>query len=226
MLITIPEILPPAQLKQCRARLEAAEWVDGNVTSGHQAARAKRNQQIPEDSTVAQEIGGAIMQALTENPTFMAAALPQHVFPPLFNRYGEGHRFGSHIDNAVRQHRASGARMRTDLSATLFFAGPEEYEGGELVIQDLYGEKRVKLPAGHLVLYPASSVHHVTEVSRGQRMGAFFWIQSMIRDDAQRRLLWDLDQSIQRLTRDLGEHSALTSLTGTYHNLLRRWADV
>lgn len=226
MLITIPDVLPAKVLAQHRACLEAAEWVDGNVTSGHQSARAKVNQQLPEDSAAAREVGGAILQALSSHPTFMAGALPQHVFPPLFNRYGVGHRFGSHIDNAVRQHRLSGARLRTDLSATLFFAGPEEYDGGELIIEDDFGTHSVKLPAGHLVLYPASSRHHVTEVTRGQRMGAFFWVQSMIRDDGQRRILWDMDRAIQALTTELDEHPSLVSLTGSYHNLLRRWADV
>jgi len=226
MLITIPDVLGPQQLADCRARLEAADWVDGNVTSGHQSARAKNNQQIPEESAVAREVGGAIMEALSRHPVFMSAALPQHVFPPLFNRYGAGHRFGAHVDNSIRQHRQSGARIRTDLSATLFFAGPDEYDGGELVIEDNFGTQRVKLPAGHLVLYPASSLHHVTEVTRGRRMGAFFWIQSMIRDDGQRRILWDMDQSIQALTQAVPDHPALISLTGSYHNLLRRWADV
>ena len=226
MLITIPDVLSPEQLAQCRARLDAAEWVDGNVTSGHQSARAKSNEQVPEESDAAREVGGAIMQALSAHPTFMAAALPQHVFPPLFNRYGVGHRFGAHIDNSIRQHRQSGARIRTDLSATLFFAGPKEYDGGELVIEDNFGTQNVKLPAGHLVLYPASSLHHVTEVTRGRRMGAFFWVQSMIRDDGQRRILWDMDQAIQQLTLSVPDHPSLVSLTGTYHNLLRRWADV
>jgi len=226
MLITIADVLTPEELARCRARLDAAEWVDGNITSGHQAARAKNNEQIPEDSAAARDIGAAIMQALSAHPIFMSAALPQHVFPPLFNRYGAGHRFGAHIDNAIRQHRQSGARMRTDLSATLFVAGPDEYDGGELVIEDNFGTQRVKLPAGHLVLYPASSLHHVTEVTRGQRMGAFFWIQSMIRDDGQRRVLWDMDQAIQQLTSAVPDHPSLVSLTGTYHNLLRRWADV
>lgn len=226
MLTTIPDVLAPELFARCRERLEAAEWVDGNVTSGHQAARAKNNEQIPEDSAIAREVGGAIMEALSAHPTFMAAALPQHVFPPLFNRYGAGHRFGAHIDNSIRRHRASGARMRTDLSATLFFAGPDEYEGGELVIDDNFGTQRVKLDAGHLVLYPASSLHHVTEVTRGRRMGAFFWIQSMVRDDGQRRILWDMDQAIQQLSVAVPDHPSIVSLTGTYHNLLRRWADV
>lgn len=226
MLITIPDVLAPDDLARCRARLEAAEWVDGNVTSGHQSARAKSNEQIPEDSPAAREVGGAIMQVLSSHPVFMSAALPQHVFPPLFNRYGPGHRFGAHIDNSIRQHRQTGARIRTDLSATLFVAGPDEYDGGELVIEDNFGTQRIKLPAGHLVLYPASSLHHVTEVTRGQRMGAFFWIQSMIRDDGQRRILWDMDQAIRALTMAVPDHPSLVSLTGTYHNLLRRWADV
>lgn len=226
MLITIPDILDSRELTGCRARLDAAEWVDGNITSGHQSARAKVNEQIPEDSVVAREVGGAILERLSAHPTFLSAALPRHVFPPLFNRYGVGHRFGVHIDNAVRQHHASGARIRTDLSATLFFAGPDEYDGGELVIEDNFGTQRVKLPAGHLVLYPSSSRHYVTEVTRGARMGAFFWIQSMIRDDGQRRVLWDMDQAIQDLTLAVPDNPSLVSLTGVYHNLLRRWADI
>lgn len=226
MLITIPDVLDAEQLRQCRARLAAADWIDGNVTSGHQSARAKRNEQIAEDSPVARELGALILRALSTNPRFIAAALPQHVFPPLFNRYGVGQRFGSHVDNAVRQHRASGARVRTDLSATLFFAAPEEYDGGELVIEDTYGTHRVKLPAGHLVLYPSSSLHHVTEITRGARVASFFWIQSMVRDEGRRRLLWDLDQSVQQLSAENPDHAVALRLTGVYHNLLRRWADV
>ena len=226
MLISIPDVLDAPQLAHCRRLLESAQWIDGNVTSGHQSARAKRNRQLPEDSAAAREVGATILRALSGNSRFIAAALPAHVFPPLFNRYGAGERFGAHVDNAVRQHRGSGARIRTDLSATLFFAEPEEYDGGELVVEDTYGSHSVKLPAGHLVVYPSSSLHHVTEVTRGERLASFFWIQSMVRDESQRRLLWDLDQSIQQLAMTMPDHAAVLRLTGTYHNLLRRWAEV
>ena len=226
MLITIPDVLDTATLTHCRNRLASAEWVDGNVTSGHQSARAKRNRQLPEDSAAAREVGGIILQALSANTRFIAAALPQHVFPPLVNGYGIGERFGTHIDNAVRQHAASGTRIRTDLSATLFFADPGSYDGGELVVEDTFGSHSVKLPAGHLVLYPSSSRHHVTEVTRGERVASFFWIQSMVRDDGQRQLLWDLDQAIQQVSVDRPDAPSVVQLTGVYHNLLRRWADV
>jgi PKHD-type hydroxylase len=228
MLLRIPEVLVPEQVAQARKLLDGAEWIDGNATSGHQAARAKRNEQIPEDHPVAREVGGMILRALNASPTFVAGALPQHVYPPLFNRYraGGAHRFGTHVDNAIRQHRGTALRMRTDLSATLFFRDPDEYDGGELSIEDSYGVQRVKLPAGHLVLYPSSSLHHVSPVTRGERVASFFWIQSLVRDDGQRTVLYDLDQSIQRLTMDAPDHPALVQLTGVYHNLLRRWAEV
>lgn len=226
MLVEIADVLSRDDVTRCRQRLLTAAWVDGNVTSGHQSAKAKHNQQLPEDSAVAREVGGAIVRVLANHPRFVAAALPRHVFPPLFNRYGVGQQFRAHVDNAVRQHRESGARIRTDLSATLFLADPEDYDGGELVIEDSFGTHQVKLPAGHLVLYPASSLHHVTEITRGQRLGAFFWVQSMVRDDGQRRLLWDLDQAIQGLQPDKADHPSLLGLTNVYHNLLRRWADV
>ncbi|MGH8444577.1 MAG: Fe2+-dependent dioxygenase [Solimonas sp.] len=226
MLLQIPDVLSSEQLARCRQLLDAADWVDGNVTSGHQSARAKANLQIPEEHAAAREMGAMILQALSRNPRFIAGALPQHVFPPLFNRYGVGQTFGTHVDNAVRQHRASGLRIRTDLSATLFLAAPEEYDDGELIIEDTYGRHSVKLPAGHLVLYPASSLHHVTPVTRGSRLASFFWIQSMVRDDGERSLLLELDKAIQRVAADLPEHPALVQLTGVYHNLLRRWADV
>lgn len=226
MLLQIPEVLHGETLAHCRRLLDTADWVDGNVTSGHQSARAKRNLQIPETHPAAREVGGIILQALNAHPQFIAGALPAHVFPPLFNRYAEGQGFGTHVDNAVRQHRPTGARIRTDLSATLFFSDPDEYDGGELTIEDTFGTQRVKLPAGHMVLYPSSSLHHVSPVTRGARVASFFWIQSMVRDDGQRRLLLELDQAIQGVGRDMPDHASVVALTGVYHNLLRRWADV
>lgn len=226
MVLTIPDVLSPELVAQCRARLEAAPWIDGNVTSGYQSAHAKRNEQIAENHPVVAEVGQIIVQALHRNPRFVAGALPRQIFPPLFNRYSGGQAFGTHIDNAVRFHRPSGARIRTDLSATLFFNAPDSYDGGELVIEDTYGVHRVKLPPGHLVVYPAGSLHHVTPVNRGARLASFFWIESMIRDGGARRLLFDLDTAIQQLTADKSDHRSLVALTGIYHNLLRRWADV
>lgn len=226
MLLRIPDVLTPEQVARCRQLLDAAEWVDGNVTSGHQSARAKSNEQIPEEHPAAREMGAMILQALSRDPRFIAGALPQHVYPPLFNRYGVGQTFGLHVDNAVRQHRNSGLRVRTDLSATLFLAAPDEYDGGELIVEDTYGAHSVKLPAGHLVLYPSSSLHRVTPVTRGARLASFFWIQSMVRDDGERTLLFELDQAIQRLAGEAPDHPSVLQLTGVYHNLLRRWAEV
>ncbi|HET8700707.1 MAG TPA: Fe2+-dependent dioxygenase [Nitrococcus sp.] len=226
MLLEIPELLTAEEVRGARARLEAAAWVDGRVTAGHQSAQAKRNRQLPEDSPLARELGQMIRQALQQNALFMAAALPKAVFPPLFNRYEAGEHFGNHVDNAVRAAPGGGARIRTDLSATLFFVEPGEYEGGELLIDDTYGAHRVKLAAGSLILYPSTSLHRVTPVTRGVRICSFFWIQSLVRDDAKRTLMFDLDTSIQRLRRELGEHDALIAQTGIYHNLLRRWAEL
>jgi PKHD-type hydroxylase len=200
--------------------------VDGRITAGPQSAAAKRNRQIPEDHPVARRIGGMILGSLQRNPLFVSAALPLRVFPPLFNSYAGGERFGSHVDNAIRQAPGSGLNVRTDLSATLFLADPDEYDGGELVVEDTYGVHSVKLPSGHLVLYPASSLHHVTPVTRGTRLASFFWLQSMVRDDGERTLLFDLDTAIQRLTLDLPDHPSVVQLTAVYHNLLRRWAIV
>lgn len=224
MLIEIPGVLTPAQVAHFRARLGGAEWVDGNVTSGHQAARAKYNQQVPENSPVARELGEAILVALSRSPLFMSAALPKQVFPPLFNRYGEGMSFGNHIDSAIRSHGPTGVRIRTDLSATLFLTPPSEYDGGDLLVDDTFGEKRVKLDAGSLVLYPATSLHRVEPITRGQRIGSFFWIQSLVREDAQRALLFDLDMSIIRLTQAHPSDPSLVGLTGVYNNLLRMWS--
>ena len=206
--------------------LEAAAWVDGRITAGHQSARAKDNLQLPEGLDEAKQLGDVILAALERNPLFMSAALPLKVFPPLFNRYQDGQSFGNHVDNAIRQVTGTPHRVRTDLSATLFFSNPDEYDGGELVVEDTYGVHAVKLPAGHLILYPASSVHHVRPVTRGVRLASFFWIQSMVREDGERTLLFDLDVAIQRLMDDVPEHRSVVELTSLYHNLLRRWADV
>ncbi|MBE7159545.1 MAG: Fe2+-dependent dioxygenase, partial [Rhodospirillales bacterium] len=198
------------------------------VTAGHQSAQAKNNSQIPENDPVAREIGELILNALGRHPLFRSAALPLRVFPPLFNRYAGGQTFGTHVDNSIRTHAATGGRIRTDLSCTLFFSEPEEYDGGELVVEDTYGSKAVKLPAGDMILYPATSLHHVTPVTRGARVSSFFWLQSMIRQDAQRTLLFELDTAIQRLSASSEPPVQQSSiqLTGVYHNLLRQWAEL
>ena len=226
MLSHIPEILNAEQVAYARHLLASAEWVDGSVTAGHQSVRAKNNMQVRADHPAARELGDVILDALQNHPHFISAALPLKVFPPLFNRYENAQGFGNHVDNAVRQVSGTPHRVRTDLSATLFLSASEEYDGGELMVEDTFGVHRVKLPAGDLILYPAGSLHHVTPVTRGVRLASFFWVQSMVRDDNERTLLFDLDTSIQQLDRDLSNHSAVLQLTGIYHNLLRRWADV
>jgi PKHD-type hydroxylase len=226
MLLQVPDVLTPEQVAQCRQTLEQAGWIDGRVTAGYQSARTKDNLQLPEDHPAARQLGELILAALQNNALFMAAALPLKVFPPLFNRYQGGQSFGTHVDNAVRQVTGTPHRVRTDLSATLFFTGPDEYDGGELLVEDTYGTHNVKLPAGNLILYPSTSLHHVRPVTRGARIASFFWIQSMVRDDGQRTLLFDLDMAIQRITQDVPDHPSAVQLTGVYHNLLRRWADV
>jgi PKHD-type hydroxylase len=226
MVIQIPDVLTAEQVAHARRLLDTAEWVDGRVTAGSQSARTKDNLQLPEDHPVARQLGEMILTALSRNSLFVSAALPLRVFPPLFNCYQGGQSFGNHVDNAIRQVRGTGATVRTDLSATLFLADPEEYDGGELMVEDTYGVHSVKLPPGHMVLYPASSLHNVTPVTRGARIASFFWVQSMLRDDGERTLLFDLDTAIQRLTVDLPDHPAAVQLTSVYHNLLRRWADV
>ena len=226
MLLQIPDILTAEQAAQCRNKIERAEWIDGRVTAGHQSARAKDNLQLPENHPLSLEIGEIILESLERNSLFMSAALPLKVFPPLFNRYEGGHSFGNHIDNSIRQINGTPHRIRTDLSATLFLTNPEDYDGGELVIEDTYGVQSVKLPAGHLILYPATSLHNVRPVTRGARISSFFWIQSMIRDDGQRTLLFDLDSAIQNISQAIPNHASAVQLTGVYHNLLRRWADV
>lgn len=226
MLLQIPDVLTRDEVAHARQLLDRAEWVDGRVTAGHQSARAKDNLQLPEDHPAARQLGDLILGSLQRNPLFIAAALPLRVFPPLFNRYERGQSFGNHVDNAIRQVSGTALRIRTDLSATLFLAGPDDYEGGELMVEDTYGVHSVKLPAGHMVLYPSSSLHHVRPVTRGARVASFFWIQSMVRDDGERTLLFDLDSAIQRLAGDMPSHPAVVQLTSVYHNLLRRWADI
>ena len=225
MLLQIPDVLTAEQVAHARRRLDEAEWVDGRVTAGHQSAQVKDNQQLPEDHPVARELGDMIGTSLSANALFLSAALPLRVFPPLFNRYQGGQSFGNHVDNAIRQ-AAGGARLRTDLSATLFLAEPSEYDGGELLVEDTYGVHSVKLPAGHMVLYPSTSLHNVRPVTRGARIASFFWIQSMIRDDGQRTLLFDLDNAIRRVAGEIPESPAPVELTAVYHNLLRRWAEM
>lgn len=227
MLTVIPDLLTPAQLVALHAELDAADWIDGNATSGAQSALAKRNTQLPEDSAAARAGGSMVLDALAASPLFVAAALPLKVFPPLFNRYAAGDAFGAHVDTAIRIRRGSDFRIRSDLSATLFLSDPDSYDGGELTITTQFGAQSVKLPAGQLVLYPASSVHHVTPVTRGTRVASFFWIQSMVRDDGARALLFEQDTAIQSIATRLGsDDPEIVRLTGVYHNLLRRWAEV
>jgi PKHD-type hydroxylase len=224
MMMTIPGVLAPEAAAEMRAAILAADWVDGNVTSGPQSALAKRNRQLPESAPAAREMGSRILDILGQTPLFVAAALPLKVFPPLFNRYSGGEAFGDHIDNAVRWRNGTDFKLRSDLSATLFLSDPDSYDGGELIAE---GMAPVKLAAGDLLLYPATTVHRVTPVTRGERIASFFWIQSMIRDESQRALLLDLDRSVQELSALEGAHSpAIIRLTGVYHNLLRRWAEL
>jgi PKHD-type hydroxylase len=228
MLTCIPKILSKDDVADLRHIMETCDWEDGRSTAGAQSAMVKRNEQLPPDSEVARKLGRRIISALTANPRFLAAAIPLQIFPPLFNRYvaSDGHHFGIHVDNAVRGDPLTGLRIRTDLSVTLFLAEPEEYDGGELVIEDLYGSHEVKLPAGDLVLYPASSLHMVRPVTRGVRVASFFWLQSMIRDPAARTMIFDLDTAIQALSQQHGrDDPEMVRLTGLYHNLIRYWAE-
>jgi PKHD-type hydroxylase len=225
MLLAIPDVLSVAQVSRARQILDFAPWVDGKATAGHQSAQVKDNQQLREGSLESQQLGELILTALGQNAMFISAALPSRVFPPLFNKYTGGQSFGTHVDNAIRQVPGTGQRIRTDLSATLFLAHPEDYDGGELVVEDTYGIHSAKLPAGHMVLYPSTSLHHVRSVTRGARIASFFWIQSMVRDDGERTLLFDLDTAIQRVNRDAPASPSAVQLTGIYHNLMRRWAD-
>jgi len=229
MLICIPNVLSKQDVAEFRRVMDASDWEDGRSTAGAQSTLVKHNEQLPPDGEVARKLGNRIISALTANQRFLAAAIPQQIFPPLFNRYAAtaGHHFGIHVDNAVRGDRLTGLRIRTDLSMTLFLTEPEDYDGGELVIEDLYGSHEVKLPAGDAVLYPASSLHMVTPVTRGQRVASFFWLQSMIRDAHARSLIFDLDTAIQALAERLGrDDPEAVKLTGIYHNLIRYWAEV
>ncbi|WP_158044994.1 Fe2+-dependent dioxygenase [Skermanella pratensis] len=226
MQIHISDVLTADQVAHCRAVLESAAWVDGRVTAGHQSARTKKNLQVPESAPELPGLRDMILRALDANPVFMSATLPERVFPPLFNRYDAGMTFGAHVDNAIRPLPGGGGRIRTDISATLFLSGPDEYDGGELMIEDTYGAHSVKLPAGHMVVYPASSLHRVTPITRGSRWASFFWIQSIIRDDAARTTLFDLDMAINGVAADMPDHPSVVSLTNCYHNLIRRWAEV
>jgi PKHD-type hydroxylase len=227
MLICIPDVLSKADVAEFRAVMDAAEWEDGRSTAGSQSAEVKKNEQLPPNSEVSRKLGERVIRALTANPLFVAAAIPLHIFPPLFNRYGVGQHFGVHVDNAVRGDHLTGARIRTDLSVTLFLSEPDEYDGGELVVEDYYGSHEVKLPAGQLVLYPATSLHTVTPITRGVRVASFFWLQSMIRDAHARSMIFDLDTAIQGLVGRLGRNDAeVVKLSGLYHNLIRYWAEV
>ena len=227
MIVSIPDVFSPADTSAMRAQLEAATdaWVDGRATAGYQGAPVKRNQQIAEGSSIALEMGDRIIAALERHPLFISAALPNKVYPPLFNRYEGGMHFGSHVDGAIRLVPGSGVRVRTDLSVTLFLTPPDEYDGGELLIEDTFGVQEVKLPAGHAILYPGTSLHQVRPVTRGARVSSFFWAQSLVRDDTKRALLYDMDNAIQRLNATNGDESAKRTLVGVYHNLLRLWSD-
>ena len=225
MLLHVPNVLNAEELAQLRQLMSKADWTDGKVTAGTQSAQVKRNIQLPETTADAEAARLIVLKALNRNALFFSAALPKKIYPPLFNQYRDGMDFGAHIDNAVRTHAISGVHVRTDISCTLFIADPESYEGGELVVEDTYGHQIVKLPAGDMVLYPGTSLHHVRPVTKGARLASFFWVQSMIRDDAQRTLLFDMDAAIVTLRQQVGDNAAVIRLTGNYHNLVRMWAD-
>jgi PKHD-type hydroxylase len=227
MLVCVPDVLSKQEVAEFRSIMDAASWEDGRSTAGAQSALVKKNEQLPPNGEIARALGARIIKAITANPLFLSAAIPLHIFPPLFNRYGEGHHFGIHVDNAVRGDPMTGLRIRTDMSVTLFLSEPDEYDGAELIVEDYYGSHEVKLPAGHLVLYPASSLHMVTPITRGTRVASFFWLQSMIRDERARTMIFDLDNTIQTLVQRLGRDDPETvKLTGIYHNLIRHWAEV
>jgi PKHD-type hydroxylase len=226
MMRVIPNVLDADGVARIRSLIDAAEWTDGNATSGHQSALAKNNLQLPEGCPAARQAGSLILDALGASPLFIAAALPLKVFPPLFNSYASGQTFGMHVDAAVRIQRGTDFRIRSDLSATLFLEDPDNYDGGELIIEGQFATSPVKLPAGHMVLYPSSSLHRVAAVTRGRRVASFFWLQSMVRDDRARGILFDLDSGIQSLADRTGhEDPAIIQITGVYHNLLRQWTD-
>lgn len=226
MLLHIPKVLSAEQVAEMRAVLAQTEWQDGRVTAGPQAAKVKQNLQLTEEHPVAQQLGEVVLKALGRSELFLSAALPSKVFPPLFNCYQGGGNFGMHVDTAVRDVRSKGYRVRTDLSGTLFLSEPDEYDGGELVMEDTYGAHAAKLPAGDLVLYPSTSLHKVNPVTRGARIASIFWVQSLVREDAQRTLLFEMDAALQSLNKSVADHPALVQLTGVYHNLLRRWAEL
>lgn len=226
MMLHIPNVLTPEQVARCRAVMERADWVDGAVTAGHQSVQVKKNLQLPENSPEARELGDMVAAALARSNLFTSAVLPKQVFPPLFNRYDAGMTFGSHVDNSIRSLPGTPLRIRTDVSSTLFISGPDDYDGGELVVEDTYGTHAVKLPAGDMIVYPATSLHHVTPITRGSRIASFFWTQSMIRDESKRSLLFDMDMAIIKLNRDHPEHHSIVELTAVYHNLLRQWAEL
>jgi PKHD-type hydroxylase len=227
MLITIPDVLSKDEVAQFRRVMDAQDWEDGRSTAGAQSAEVKQNNQLPPDGKVARQLGEHVIKALTANTLFIAAAVPLHIFPPLFNRYVPGQFFGEHVDNCIRGDHLTGLRIRTDLSVTLFLSEPEDYDGGELVIDDYYGSQTVKLPAGHAVLYPSTSLHHVTPVTRGARVSSFFWVQSMIKDSHARRMTFDMDTALQTLVERLGRNDPeVRKLTNIYHNLIRHWADL
>jgi PKHD-type hydroxylase len=226
MLLQIPDVLTADQVRHAREVLARAPWSDGRTTAGPQSLRTKNNLQLPEQSAEARELGDMVLAALQRNATFMSAALPLKIYPPMFNRYAGGQAFGNHVDNAIRHVTGTPHRVRTDVSATLFFEDPDTYDGGDLIIEDTYGTQSVKLPAGHLVLYPSTSLHRVTPVTSGARVASFFWTQSLVREDGRRALLFEMDRAIQRLMIDQPEHPSTLQLTGVYHNLLRQWAEV
>ena len=224
MMLRIPALLTPEEVRECRQAMEAADWQDGRTTAGHLAARVKSNLQLPVDSPLAQKMGTLILDKLSRNPLYLSAALPLRVLPPRFNRYEGGGTYGNHIDNALFVIPGTAIKVRTDVSTTVFFSDPDEYEGGELVVEDTFGHQSVKLAAGDAILYPGTSLHRVNPVTQGTRYASFFWTQSLVQSDEQHRLLFDLDQSIQQLTADCPDHPRLSALSGTYHNLLRMWS--
>ena len=224
MLLHIPDILGREQVVQLRAALDAADWTDGRETVGTQGAQVKRNRQLPDASPLRRQLGEVVLAALAKSPLYHAATLPLRTLPPRFNRYEGGGEYGMHVDGSVMA-LPNGEQLRSDISCTLFLSDPDEYDGGELIVSDTYGEHEVKLPAGDAIIYPSSSLHRVQPVTRGARVAVFFWVQSLVRDDGRRRLLYELDASIQRLVATGADHDAVLQLTGTYHNLLRQWAE-
>jgi PKHD-type hydroxylase len=225
MLLHVPNVLTKDELATVRGRLAAASWGDGRATAGHQSVRVKENLQLAEGSAEARELGQLVVRALERSPLFMSATLPAFVYPPLFNKYESGMNFGAHVDNAIRAVPGTARRLRTDVSATLFLSAPEDYDGGELIVQDTYGTHSVKLAAGDLILYPATSLHRVAPVTRGSRVASFFWIQSMVKEDAERQMLFDLDRSIVELAQTAPDSPTVLRLTALYHNLVRKWGE-